>query len=100
MQNRGVPVTDVHGVLDRLVADLVGRSVVDPAPHPASGHPEGESLVVVVASVQTRGVGGAAEFATPDHEGLMEQSTTLQIGEQAADGPIDEAAGLWQLLRD
>ena len=38
MQNRGMQIVDVHGILDRLETKLVGRSVVMPplTPPPAS----------------------------------------------------------------
>src|SRR4051794_37648209 len=48
MQYRGVPVVNMHRVLDRLVAELVGRPIGQPAPDAAAGHPDGEPFAVVV----------------------------------------------------
>ena len=50
VQDRRVPVVDVHSACDRFVAVVVGRSVAQAAFHSASGHPHGVALVVVVAA--------------------------------------------------
>ena len=95
VQDRGVPVVDVHRVLDRLVAELVGRPVGQPAPDAAAGHPDGEPLAVVVAAVGGLAVRRAAELAGPDDQRIFQQPPLLQVGEQPGDRPVhgpDEGA--------
>ncbi len=53
VQDRGVDVVDVDSVLDGLVAELVGGSVLDAALDAAAGHPGGEGVRVVVAARAT-----------------------------------------------
>ena len=45
-----VHVVDVDDVLDRVVAEVVRRAVRDAALNAATGHPDGKSLDVMVAS--------------------------------------------------
>src|SRR6476469_7191064 len=61
-EDGGVPVMDVDLVYDGLVAVVVSLSVAHAALHAATGHPEGEALVVVIAAIAGLGVRGAAEF--------------------------------------
>ncbi len=89
VEDRGVQVVDVHRVLDGLVAELVGLAVGDPGLHAAAGHPEGESLVVVVAAVGVLPVRRAAELAAPDHQRVVEQPPRAQVRQQAGDRPVD-----------
>ena len=50
MQDRGVQVVDVDGVLDRVHPQLVGRAVRHAALDAAAGQQHGEGRVVVVAA--------------------------------------------------
>ena len=68
-------------VLDREVAELVGRAVRDPAPDPAAREEQREALDVVVAAVALRHR-RAAELAAPDDERLVEQAALLQVQDQ------------------
>ena len=72
MQHRGVQVVDFDLVLDRVVAELIGRPVHDAAPDAAAGHPDREPEGVVIAAVGALGKRGPAEFPAPDHERLVE----------------------------
>ena len=87
VEQRGVEVVDVHGVFGDLVTEVVGCAVGDPGFHAAAGHPNGERVLVVVASKfggrAGAGIGlrhrRAAEFAAPDHECIFEETTLFQI---------------------
>ena len=68
MQDRGVPVVDVDGFLNRFVAELIGRSVRQPAPYTTARHPDGEALVVVVATGSALYIRRSSELAGPDDE--------------------------------
>src|SRR3954454_6411820 len=94
---------DADLVLDGLEAELVGGAVDVAALDAAAGHPDGETVVVVVAAVHLAHVragggeldgGGAAELAAPDDQGVLEHPALLQILEERADGLVALAAEL------
>jgi len=98
VQDSGVEIVHVHGVLDRLESELVGLAVLQPSFSPAARHPHGEAVVVVVAAHFGVGVvgtgsgelngGGAAEFTAPDHKGVFEETSLLEIEKEGGDGLI------------
>jgi len=55
VQNRGVEVVDVCGVLDDVVTEVVGLAVHDPFLDAPAGEPDGEALGMVVAAVVVAG---------------------------------------------
>src|SRR5579883_1337842 len=69
----GVQIVYVHRMFDGLVAEFVGLTVGDSGLHAASGQPEGESVVVVVAAIGVLAVRRAAEFPAPNHQRLVQQ---------------------------
>ena len=79
VQDRGVQVVDVDRVLGDVVAEVVGLAVGDPGLDAAAGQPDGEAAGMVVAAVVVGGqralaVDGAAEFAAPDDQRVVEQA--------------------------
>src|SRR3954453_23175903 len=82
-EDRRVEVVDVDAVLDRAVAELVGRPVREPALDAPAGHPRAEPAAVVVATGLGRAVGvagdGAAELAAPDHQRVLEHPALLEV---------------------
>ena len=44
---------------------------------------------VMIATVVALGDGGASEFTSPDHQGIFEQSTGLQVFQQGRNGLVD-----------
>ena len=91
MQDRGVKVVDLDGVVDGLVAVVIGGSVGHSALDATPGQPEAEAERIVVASVASLGEGSAAEFAGPNDQCFPEQSARLEIGEETRDGFVDGA---------
>ena len=87
VQDRGVEVVDRADVLDRLVAELVGRAVAEAALHARAGQPDGEALRVVVAAagalLERR---HAAELGDPDDQRVVEQAALFQVVSSAAAG--------------
>ena len=92
VQDRRVEVVDVDFVLNGFVAVIVGQAVGEAALHAAAGHPHGEGFVVVVAPIVALRVRGAAKFAAPDHQRVLEQPALLEIGEQRGDRLVHRAA--------
>src|SRR5262249_30076713 len=94
VEDRGVQVVDVDGVLDGLEAEFVGGAM-DMAPlDAAAGQPHGKGVVVVVAAVHLAlvGAGGgeldggrAAELAAPDDQRVVEHPALFQVLEEGGD---------------
>ena len=93
MQDGGVQVVHVHGILGHVVAEVVGLAVTGAGLHAAAGHPHGEATRVVVAT----GFGAvplalagdaAAELASPHDERVLEQSATLEVLDQGGAGLV------------
>ena len=66
MQNRGVHVPHLNGVIDGFESEIIGRSEDGAALHSASGHPYGIAVGAVVAAVGAFGRRRASEFTAPD----------------------------------
>lgn len=103
VQQGAVDVSDVHGIFRDGVAEFVGRSVLHTGLDAASRHPEGERVLVVIATAGVRMFGalehrGAAELAGEEDEGLVEEATHLEIAEKGADGAVDVGAELGEGL--
>jgi hypothetical protein len=87
VQDGGVEVVDVDGILGDVVAELVGARRRCAGLDAAAGHPDGEAAGMMIAAVVGRGelalgVVGAAEFAAPDHEGVVEHAALFQVGDE------------------
>ena len=74
MQHRGVDI--VHRLLVLLggEAEFVGAANDGASFDSTAGHPDGESIGIVVAAVHALGDRQAAEFAVPDDEGGIEET--------------------------
>ena len=88
MQDGGVEIVDVHLVPLCKIAKFIGRTVNDARPDAAAGHPDGEAVRVVVATVSGAGAlrhWRSAKLAAPDHQCLVEQAALFQVGDQRRD---------------
>jgi hypothetical protein len=98
-EDGGVEVVWADLVGDGFVAEFVGGTVGVSWAGTAAGHPDGEGGGIVVASDEghfaTAAVfahGGAAEFAAPDDEGIIEETAAAEVGEEGVAGLVDAAA--------
>jgi hypothetical protein len=74
VEDGGVEVMDVDGVLDDLGAEVVGLAVGDAALDAAAGEPGAEGGVVVAAAVAAVDGGRAAELRGPDDQRVVEHA--------------------------
>ena len=102
LQDGGVKVSDVNGILDDVVRELVGLAVDRPRALAAAGHPHREASRVMVAAVI--GVAQAAlridrpaELAAPDDQCLVQQAARLQVLDQRLTG-VEPARVVKELL--
>ena len=68
VQDRGVPVVNVHTPLNRLVAVRIGGSVAETAFDSAAGHPGRVAFVVVVAAISALAMRRTAKLTSPYNE--------------------------------
>ncbi len=90
VENGGVKVSEVNLAVDTLGACVVGAAVSVAGFHSTSGQPEGEGAGVVTGLVLAVpwGESRAAELSTPDDEGLIQQSTLIEVVQECCDGCI------------
>ena len=79
--------------VDGLGAEVIGGSD-DAGLHSASGHEHGHGVGIMAAADGVDAaalviVRGAAEFAGPDHEGVIEHAALLEIADECSDGFVD-----------
>ena len=96
VQDGGVQVVHVHGILGDVVAELVGLAIAGAGLAAATGHPHGEAARMVVApgfgAVPLALAGdAAAELAAPDDEGVLEQSAPFEILDERGAGLVGVA---------
>lgn len=88
MENGGLEVVNVNGVLDGVHAEFVALPVGDTGLHAAAGHPCGEGIRVVIAA-PAHAVGdvplderGPTELPAPDDQRVIEQSAPFEVFDQ------------------
>ena len=89
MHHGGPEIVNCGFVFDGVVAEVVGRTVNGSAFYAAAGHPDGEPVGVMIATIASLGKGRATEFAGPDDECFLKQASTAQILNECCDGLID-----------
>ena len=93
LEDGGLDVMDVHASFSMNVSFL----------NACSSHPERERFSVMIASIGigfriSLAVNGAAEFAAPNNQGVVEQASTLQVHDQSRAGLIRVPRGNRQAL--
>ena len=93
VQNRGIQIVNVDGLVDHVVAEVVGFAVDLTALDTAAGHPHRVIARMVVTTIiilcqRTLAVNRAAKFATPDHQRIVQHTSLLQILHQCRAGSI------------
>src|SRR5438876_688438 len=73
---------DIDGVLDGSITQLIGRAVNEAALDAAAAQPDAESGIMVVAAITALAHRGAAKFAGPNEQGILEHIALFEIGDQ------------------
>lgn len=95
MEDGGVKVGDVVAAFDGVEAEFISSAVDVTSLGSASCHDDVESVRVMVAAVALQfsfsklGAGGAAKFAAPDDECVVEHAAKLEVTDEGGDGLID-----------
>ena len=94
VEEGGVDVVNVDGVFDGAEAEFVGLTVDGAAFEAAAGEPHGEGVDVVVAAggFADFAHGGAAEFAAPDDDGVIEEAALFEVFDEGGGGLVDVEA--------
>ena len=101
VKQSGVEIVNGAAVFDGVVAKLIGFSITHPAAHATACHPHGEPIGVVVASQWAFSLldgRRSTEFSSPDHQGIIEQSAVLQVGDQRRAGLVGFPAALGKVV--
>ena len=89
MQHGGPHVIDGADVFGGIVAEFIGGAIDVAAFDAAAGHPDGEAVGIVVATVTALRKWRAAEFAGPDEQRAVEQAAGFEILDERGDGLVD-----------
>lgn len=114
VENGGIEVMDMHGAgspvffswlriesisigVGDIISVVIGAAVGDTWADSATGHPDSEAAGMVVAAIifpcqSALAIGGAAEFAAPDHEGIVEHAPLFEILYQSGTSLVDVMA--------
>src|SRR5947209_5748179 len=91
---------DGDAILDGAEAKFVRGAVAGSALETTAGHEHGEAVRIVVAAVSAFGDRGAAEFAPPDHGGLVEEPAAFEVANECGRGAVHVGAAPAQVLVD
>ncbi len=97
-------IVHVDGIFGDVVAVIVGFAERHAGLDAAAGHPHGEAAAVVVAAIIGGGetalaIDGAAEFAAPDDQRVVQHAALFQVGDQRGGGLVHIFAALGQFDR-
>ena len=88
MQDGRLEIMHMDGILDNVESKIVRRAVRHTALDASAGHPERECPSVMIAPVvliarATLRIDRAAEFATPDHERVVQHPALLEVSNES-----------------
>ena len=82
VKDSGIEVVDRYLILNRLVTELISRSVTEGGLDPCSRQPGRESARVVVAATRPLLEGRhAPKLGTEDHQGAFQKTSRLEVPE-------------------
>ena len=87
MEQGGVKVMHVNRVLGDVESEIVGFTMDMPRFEAATGHPEAEaSIMMIAAIVAALYHWGATELAAPDYDGVIKQASLFEVSHQGGAG--------------
>ena len=96
VKHRGIEVVDRYGILDHVVGIIVGRAKGCSRANASAGQPDRETPSMMITPVVSPlgsplAVDRPSEFASPDHQGVIQKSPLSQICQQGRTGLVDIA---------
>src|ERR1700752_2063646 len=103
MEHGGVEIMYVDWIFGNVITEVVGLAESDAALDPTSSHPQAEAPWMMVASEAgfsdlALAVSGAAEFASPNDESILEQTAPFQIHDQSRGSLIGQLGLFFDFL--
>ena len=94
MKHGRMKIANVNDVLLCMIPKLVSLPVTDSTLDATSRHPHGKALDVVIPAGPALALehGGTTELATPDDQGVFEQTALFEIGQEGPSGTVGQAA--------
>jgi len=80
VQNGGVKIMNMNGILDNVVAKLVGFAVTKSGLEPTTGEKHRETSGMMIATViadSALRINRAAKLTAPNHQGILQEATLL-----------------------
>src|SRR3989442_14913676 len=104
VQDRGVKIVHVNRVCSDVVGEIVGLAEGKSGLYAGAGEPDGETAWMVVAAVVVGrkcplAIDGAAEFAAPDDESIIQEAALFEVCDERRRRLIGVAALGGDLLR-
>ena len=86
VEDGGVEVADVNGVLDNVVTEIICGAVYEARLHAPAGHPDAEATGMVIAAVVlfrkfALAINRTAELTSPDHKRVLQPAALLQLAD-------------------
>ena len=82
VQDGRMEVVDVGSIFDGSQPKYIGSAIAETGFDSATGHPDRETVVIVVTPFLAFGSRGSAKFSSPQDQRLVEQSALFKIREQ------------------
>src|SRR6187431_2504354 len=87
MQDCRLEIVHVNRILDHVESKVIGRAMGDASFDAAAGHPERECPTVMITTIilvvrASLRIDGAAKFAAPDHERIVDHPALFEIGDE------------------
>ncbi len=88
VQNRGMKVVKMTRILHRPITKRIGFAIMNTTSHSTPDEPSGEGVRIMVTTPASLGSGGSPKLATTHHQGGIQQTTLLEVGQECCDSLI------------
>src|SRR5690606_11423683 len=84
---------DMNGIFDHVIAELVRFAIGEARLDPCPSHPFGKAAGMVVAAIvvghqSSLAIDRPAKLSAPNHQGIFQQSSLLQVFYQSSGCPV------------
>ena len=80
VQQRGMEVVHVHGILDGMKSEVIRRSISETTFDSSASHPHRECRRMMIATVTILDRWRSPKFRAPDNQRIFQHAALLQIG--------------------
>src|SRR5258706_1782796 len=88
-EHGGMQIMDVNRIFHGVVTQFVGAAIGHTAFDACAGHPDGESLDMVIATIALRH-GSATKFTSPNDQRIFQHAAGLEVLQQSSGAPVNQ----------